>query len=354
MRILYIAVLLALPLMTASCATAPKTAMREDPLIGKIIRASTGGEVNFADLAEDLAAYDVVYLSEKHDNPMHHAIQERIIRKIAASGRSPAIGFEFFSTHHTPLLLSLMDSKHAGHPPEVDAMVETQMRRKLGWDDQSDRMWGYYWQLLAVARELELTAAGLDLSTSQKRRITRKGIGGLTPLEKNLLFSTELSDPVYETHMKSIFRSVHCGMDHGKMTDRLYDTWQARNDRMALSITELHAAGQAEKDSDRRPGPVIVIMGNGHTEYGLGVIDRVHHLNPEISQINLAITEIFRQPADLEDYLPPLDLEGYAAVPPADYIWFTQRVSYEDPCQRFKESLKKMKGASGGQQPTKE
>jgi hypothetical protein len=43
------------------------------------------------------------------------------------------------------------------------------------------------------------------------------------------------------------------------------------------------------------------------------------------------------------DYMAPLELEGFETVPPADYLWFTQRVSYADPCEEFKKSLKRMK-----------
>jgi hypothetical protein len=129
------------------------------------------------------------------------------------------------------------------------------------------------------------------------------------------------------------------------MTERLYDTWVARNDRMALSVVELFKAVQA-KDHDtkgRRTGPVVIIIGGGHTEYGLGVLDRVQHLKPNITQTNLAIAEIKREPADLAEYLTPLSLEGFEPVPPADFLWFTQRVSYEDPCKKFKTALEKMK-----------
>jgi uncharacterized iron-regulated protein len=343
MRIFIFPVLLFFILLTHSCITAPKTLMRNDPLIGKKVQTSTREFVNFTTMMDALENHDVIYLSEKHDNPMHHAIQHRIIQDLVNRGRSPVVGFEFFSFHNTPLLLSLMDSKKARHTPETEKQVEIQMRKKLGWDNQSDEMWAYYWDLLTLTRDNGLWAAGLDLSSSQKRRITRKGVENLTPIEKKQIFTTEFSNPVYESHMKSIFKTVHCGMDHGKMTARLYDTWTARNDRMALSIVQLYDAGQTRDSNSQTRGPIVIIMGNGHTEYGLGVINRVKFLNPKISQVNLAMTEIFRDPAGLEDYLVPLELEGFAPVPPADYIWLTQRVSYGDPCQKFKAALEKMK-----------
>ncbi len=337
MRNLFIVTVI-LPL-TFACATAPKQApvQRQDPLIGKIIAAKTGRQVSYDQLLKTISACDVVYISEKHDNPVHHNVQKRIIRDLVDSGHPPQIGFEFFSVSDTPLLLNFVDSKNARHTPAMENAVQKKMREKLGWADQSDKMWSFYWSLLVLARDNGLTAAGLDLTASQKRRIVRKGIENLTALEIKQMFSTQLNDPVYKTHMTAIFKDVHCGMGHGRMTERLYDTWLARNDRMALSITELHDTAPPNS------GPVVVIMGNGHTEYGLGVMDRVAYLNPSISQINLAMTEINRNPTDLDAYLTPLDLAGYPPAPPADCLWFTQRVSYKDPCIKFRNALKQMK-----------
>lgn len=342
--------IICLTLMTMSCTTSnPPVPFREDPLIGKIVNARTGQSISFSDLMNRISIYDVVYLSEKHDNPMHHAIQHRIIQYLVDSGRAPVIGFEFFAISDTPLLLNFIDSKASGHPEKMERAFEARMRETLGWNDQSDAMWGYYWDLLTLARNNTLQTVGLDLSSAQKRRITRKGMQGLSPVEARQLFSTGLSDPVYKAHMTSIFKRVHCGMDHGGMATKLYDTWVARNDRMALSVSRIHQGIQAsEKEGhQKKPGPVVVIMGSGHTEYGLGVVDRLAHISPEITQVNLAMTEISRTPAGLETYLRPLDLEGFPRTVPADYLWFTQRTSYADPCERFRKTLERMKKRTG-------
>lgn len=336
-RLILLSILcLALPLIQSCVTTPKKTVFRDDPLIGKIIRTQDRARLSFADLVDDAAGHDVIFLSEKHDNPMHHAIQHRIIQQLTDKGLTPIIGFEFFAMDHTPLILNFIDSGRKKHSKEIEAVIEKELRKRLNWDRQSDTMWAYYFNLLKLARDNQLLAAGLDLDESQKRRITRKGMDDLTQIEKDLLFSTNYDNPVYEAHMKSIFKAVHCGMGHDRMTDRLYAAWLARNDKMAKSITQL---AKAEKK------PVVVIMGNGHTEYGLGVMDRVAALAPDLSQTNIAIAEIFREPAGLDTYLEPLELEGFAPVPPADYIWLTQRVSYEDPCEKFKASLEKMKPA---------
>ncbi|MBU0972460.1 MAG: ChaN family lipoprotein [Proteobacteria bacterium] len=332
---LHLAIFLLIPLIY-SCTTLPKDRVaRQDPLIGKIVHTPDHKFIPFKTLVDQIADQDVIYLSEKHDNPMHHTIQHQIIKALIEKGKAPLIGFEFFSMEDTPFLLSFVDSGTTAHTPKMEAAIEKQARKKLGWDTQSDTMWGYYYGLMKLARQNHLSIAGIDLSSSQKRRITRKGLEGLSAVEKKTLFSSRFSNIPYEIHMKSIFKSVHCGMNHEKMTSRLYDTWVARNDKMALSISQLY-----EKDAK---GPVVVIIGRGHTEYGLGVMDRVRALNPDISQVDIGLTEITRAPSDFADYLRPLELEGFEPTAPSDYLWFTQRVSYADPCEEFKASLKKMK-----------
>jgi len=311
-----------------------KSMIRKDPLIGQIISARTSRPMDFNSLIRDISRYDVIYLSEKHDNPAHHHIQTKIILQLIENGLTPTLGFEFFSMDDTPDLLNFVDSGKVAHPENIKKIIEIDLRKKLGWDSQPDKMWKYYYDLLSIAKKENLPVAGMDLPSALKKRITRKGINDITPIEKELVFTTQLSDTAYKEYMFSIFKAVHCGMGHEKIQARLYDTWVARNDKMALSITRLYK---------HRKGPVVIIIGGGHTEYALGVIDRVTAINKTIKQVNIALREISIKPSDLSEYLLPLDLEGFAKVPPADYLWFTQRVSYTDPCEEFKKSLEKMK-----------
>ena len=320
--------------ITQSCATGTKSMMREDPLIGKIINTQTKQTVNFELLIKEISNYDVIYLSEKHNNPDHHHIQQRVIHALIENGLKPTIGFEFFSMDNTPDLLNFVDSGKVAHPKKIEKIIEADLRKKLGWDTQSDKMWKYYFDLLNIAKKEKLQVAGIDLPATLKKRITRKGINGISPLEKEQIFSTQLSDKAYKDYMFSIFKAVHCGMGHEKMQSRLYGTWVARNDKMASSITRLYYHGK---------GPIVIIIGGGHTEYGLGVVNRVTAVDKTISQVNLALREISVNPISLSGYLISLDLEGFKKAPPADFLWFTQRVSYADPCEEFKESLQKMK-----------
>jgi uncharacterized iron-regulated protein len=326
-----------IPFLIQSCAVTTAPVKRQDPLIGAIIDTRTSEPIEFDALMERLSTHDVIYLSEKHDHPDHHAMQQRVIKNLVEKGLDPLIGFEFFSMEDTPDILNFLDSAKVPHSKETTKIIEADLRKKLGWDTQPDSMWAYYYDLLALARENGLAAAGLDLPETLKKRITRKGMDAITPLEKEAIFSTPQPGQAYKDYMFSIFKAVHCGMGNEQMQTKLYDTWLARNDKMAQSITRL---------KQHHKGPLVIIIGGGHTEYGLGVMDRVAVLAPHLRQVNFAFREISTAPAGLVEYLAPLDLEGYPKAPPADFLFFTQRVSYEDPCETFRKSMQKMKKPS--------
>lgn len=318
-----------------SCAVMAPEKPHKDPLSGQIVNTRTGEAFELNSLVESIRDYDVIYLSEKHDNPEHHAVQQKIISQLIKIGKRPSLGFEFFSMDSTPDILNFIDSGNHGHSEKLNRTIEKDLRKKLGWENQPDTLWQFYLDLLNTAKQDSLFAAGLDLSSTLIKRITRKGLDGITDIEKEMIFSTGRPDDVYRQYMYGIFKNVHCGMESPRMQARLYDTWTARNDRMALSVSKLVQQGQT---------PLVVIIGGGHTEFGLGVINRVEKIDKKIRQVNVSLQEVSIRTAELSRYLEPLELKGFKPVPPADFIWFTNRVSDEDPCLKFKESLKKMSG----------
>ncbi|MCG8566372.1 MAG: ChaN family lipoprotein [Desulfobacterales bacterium] len=328
-------------------------------MIDKILDTANGELIPFEGLMAKIQDADVIYLAEKHDNPRHHSIQQKIIQRLCRDNCDPILGFEFFSVYDTAVLMTYVDAAKSPHPKmkkktKGSAMpkkhgkayqrkMEKRLRSQLEWENQSDDMWKFYYDLLKLAKANKLQAAGLDLTSAQKKRILRRGMEQLTQMEKNYIFSTGYENPQYAAHMKEIFKQVHCGMGNPAMLDKQYQTWLARNDTMARSITQL--------SREKRKGPVVVIVGGGHTVHGLGIVDRVAHLNPQLSQVILGLTEVSAQGRPAEDYLTPLELEGFDPTPPGDFLWFTPRVSNGDPCKKFKKMLERMKGDKNPRTP---
>ncbi|MCG8533215.1 MAG: ChaN family lipoprotein, partial [Desulfovibrionales bacterium] len=123
----YLPVLLVLLFFLQSCAVTPppKPTPPKDPLIGKILDTHSGQLIPFNALVEGLGDSDIIYLSEKHNNPMHHEIQHRIIQSLVDNGKKPSLGFEFFSVDQTPLLLNFVEFNPKAHKRALKKMGKT-------------------------------------------------------------------------------------------------------------------------------------------------------------------------------------------------------------------------------------
>ncbi len=309
--------------------------VRQDPLIGKIYSSHTKQEITYQELLDDVIKAEVIYLGENHENADHHRHQMQIIEDLIKQGKKPVIGFEFFSVDQTGHLMAYVSSQSAKHPKFVDDKREAILRNDLGWLSRADTTWQFYFQFVKLAAENKLTVFGADLPTGIVRRITRNGIEALTEIEKAFLRTTPFENEAYRQLMHERFKAAHCGYAHQKMMERMYDTWLARNDTMAHSIATMRKSNPDQ--------PVVMILGKGHTENNMAVYDRVAHRIPNIKQLNLGFTEIAINPTPLESYFSAPKIVNKTFPSSFEFLWFTQRTSYEDPCERFREQLKRMK-----------
>jgi len=324
--------ILSVALLTACAGPQPQpTARAPDPLLDTIIATATGQTIKAEDLYERMAQADVVYLGEKHDNPRHHALQLQALQTLLERGLRPALGFEFFAQHQTGYL---QDYVQAQNKRLSDAEAAQQLRRNLGWGPQRDADWAFYLPLLQWARQQDLVVFGADLPDSLKRRLTRLGPAALSAVEQRLLQTTGFQDAAYRELMAQTLIEAHCGWNDPDLIERLYQTWLARNDAMAQAIA---AMGQANTGQ-----PIVMILGAGHIRHDMGVAERVRHLWPQARQINLAYQEVAREPQAVTAYFDDQVIVQERQFAPAfEYLWFTPRVSFDDPCKQFKTQLQK-------------
>lgn len=327
--------LLTLIMLGTLLGCTPMKIKRDDPLIGKIFTTIDQRELTRTELLDKATAADVIYLGENHENADHHQIQFDMINDLLKAGKKPQLGFEFFSVEQTSFLMAYVGgNKRRMHGASSEEGLEKRLRQNLGWQIRSDRSWQFYFRFIKLAKKHQLTVFGADLPAGIISRIARGGIDALTPVEKTLLQPTGFTHAAYKKLMFEKFKASHCGFAREDHQERMYQTWVARNDAMARSIVAM-AEAQPEQ-------PVVVILGRGHTEHNMAVFERVLHLKPGVRQLNLGLTEIYRQPAPLESYLQTTEIDGQTFDPAHPFLWFTQRFSYEDPCERFKKHLKKM------------
>lgn len=301
----------------------------DDPLIGQIYHFFGPEQLSEDELFRRMATSDVIYLGENHDNIHHHRIQLETVQALVALGKRPAIGFEFFSRPQTSRLIQFQDSPDKFHNTEDENhSAGALLRQQLGWNANRDDDWDHLFPILQYAREQKLPVFGADLNAGLRRQLSKKGYAGLTPVEKLLAPETDFSNDDYREHMFQSFTAAHCGWRDDGYLEKLYDTWLARNEAMAESIVATHRANPDE--------PVVVIMGGGHSEYNMGVYERVARRDDSLRQVNLRLRSVEDTPYPAGLYFNPLSVGGSDFGPPYEYLWFTARMpEKEDPCEAF-------------------
>jgi uncharacterized iron-regulated protein len=314
----------------------------EDSLLERVFQSSDSRELTQDELFERLTGARVIYLAEKHDNARHHELELEVLRELVERGRRPALGFELFSVDQTSLLMSFATWKPAMHPGAARSSPEDLLRSRLGWGAEREQTWAFYGPLLEFARERGLPMFGADLSWAIRGRITRVGVDGLTNVERRQLYPTGFDHPVYEELIRQKLTRAHCGFGEEEFIGRLYQSWVARNDAMAMAITEMLAEWPEE--------PVVVILGAGHVQYNMGVYERVEHYNPGIVQANLGFREVAPEPRPAADYLQPLDFADTRFPPDHEIVWFSRRFESEigDPCETMRRHAGQKKPAEPG------
>ncbi len=329
----YLSALLA-ALLVAGCTTTPPAP--PDPLIGRVVEGVTGAEVDRDALFARMAVADVVYLGEVHDNPHHQARQLDAVAALLAAGREPTLAIEFFGTEQTGWLMDYAQPKAQGKMARPGPVSERQLRRRVGWDGDGDDRWARYGPLLELARDNRLPVIGIDLPPALRLRLQRIGRDGLSPAEAAQLPAEAPDSAAYAGLMLERLGQAHCGYGSPESTGRLYDTWLARNDAMASAIVA------ALDDAEHRP--VVVIVGAGHIEHGQSLVSRVEGLRPGSVQLAVGLRPVTVPPRPMADHLAPTVRDGVDLGPDYELFWFTPLQEREDPCEAYREILKKRHG----------
>ncbi len=327
-------------LLQAGCAQQARFEPRQDPLIGQIIDSASQQSISFDQLVERAAQVDVVYLGERHDNAEHHQNQLTVVQALIDQGKRPVLGFEFFDITQSGYLMQYVAGKKSMmqlHSPAKASPPGERLRKQLGWSERSDSDWNYYFQLIELARLHQLPVFGADLPAGIRLRLSRTEAQQLTAVEQQQLSLQTLADDDYKTYMFEQFTAGHCGWSSEPLMTRLYRTWYERNYRMASSVVAMAQTPEGAGEDSPSAGPVVMILGAGHTEHNQAVVAQVAKLAPQLTQLNIGLQEIYIEQAPLADYLNghSVDQDGglkHDFGPRYDLLWFTQRQDYRDRC----------------------
>jgi uncharacterized iron-regulated protein len=284
-------------LVLAGCAgTTPGAGAHEAKPVVIGPDADVGAAVRL--VADRAKKAEVVYLGELHDNPQHHAIQVQILEALLADGSRPALAFEMVpETRQTALDAAVRSDADRA---DVD--------RQLQWSAQGWPDFAMYWPLFELARQNGLPVVATDLDPAVNRRISRSGLGAVGE-DPARLRSAMPDDPARDKAIAQRIREAHCNQITVSRSERMLESWYARNVVMARRVSE--ALGRAHQ--------VVVIMGRGHASPG-AVTEQLLALRPGTRQLVVAL------------------FEGQADGPVeemADVQWITPGRPHEDPCLSF-------------------
>ena len=274
---------------------------REHALSGRVYDVRAGEFVAPEELARRVADAHFVVLGETHDNRDHHQLQAELVRRFLAGQRPAALAFEMLDETLDPVL-----SRPFRDPDALARAVDWQAS---GWPD-----FALYRPIFAVG-----FSAGVQLvAASPSDEHVRASMAGVDPAQAAAL---KLDQPLSAAAQKQLEREIvesHCGHASAAMVQGMS---RAQSYKDAFMAQRLRQAGR----------PAVLIAGRGHAGSDRGVPHflRLGGAEPVLS---VGLVEVRDGANEPRAYEPAV----------FDYVVFTPRASDDDPCEQFREQLKRM------------
>jgi uncharacterized iron-regulated protein len=291
---------------------------REHGLAGRIWDPAAGKLVDEAAVVARLRGARYVLLGEKHDNPDHHALQARLLRALTAAGRRPAVAFEMLTGSQAAALAGHL----AAHPRDAAGIGEAVHWEASGWP-----AWAMYEPIAQAALDAGLPIVAASLDSDRVRAVSR---GGVAALDAAFVQRHGLDRPLppdLDKTMAEEIRDAHCGHAPADRIGAMIAVQRARDAQMAEAM--LQAAG---------PDGAVLIAGAGHARSDHGVPAYLRRIDAAARAVSIAFVEVDLGRADVEGHAA-----RFAGRWPFDFVWFTPAVDGEDPCEKFRKSLERLR-----------
>jgi hypothetical protein len=262
---------------------------------------------DFEALTAALAGADVVVIGEIHDNPLHQAMQARLIRALAPAG----VAFEMVMAPDEDAVNAAVAAGDLSAFPDLaryaEPLAATPPGRIVGAGQPRDRVRMAIKSGAAAAFDGDPDAYGLT-----------------TPLPADL--QAEIEEEMFVSHCEALPESMLPGMVEGQ---------RLRDAAFAAAALKAREGG----------GLSVLVAGDGHARTDRGVPAFLARVAPELKVI--AIAQFEREtphesgpdsPEGASDSPePPSDSPASLADSPYDIVILTDPAEREDPCAQFRE-----------------
>ena len=272
----------------AGCAVTPKKLFIKDISRafeeGTIISATTRAPVSFDVLLTDLSSARIVFVGEKHTDPVHHEIQLKVIKELYKTNPDLAVGMEMFDYTYQGVLDQWSDGK----------LDQKEFLEKTHWYANWRFDFALYKDILDFIKEKKIKLVGLNIPSYIPSRIRVGGIKNLSIKDKkHLPEKIDTSNTAHRNYVESVYKFHHHKIR--KNFDYFYEAQCVWEEIMAQSIAR-----------GIKNNKMVVLSGNGHIVRKFGIPDRV------FSRTKEPFRTIFPERSGSE-----------AQLSYADYIWVT-------------------------------
>jgi uncharacterized iron-regulated protein len=283
---------------------------RDHPLVGRIWSTREARFVAESDVLAAAARSRFVLLGERHGNPEHHALQARLVTAAAAGGRALAVVAE-----------QLDFAQQAAIDACVAGCTEfgTELGARVGWERTGWPPYVLYAPVFEAAHRAGATVLAGNPSAARIRALSRG-----EPAAPDEGWAAAAREPLSAAGRERLVQDLvdgHCGHLPAERTEPLVHAQRLRDAAMAATLLRGAAAG-----ADRAG---VLIAGNGHARRDYGVPT----LLGDTSALVIGFMEVAANERSAANYAEPGAF---------DYLWFTARVDEPDPCEQFREHLRKL------------
>ena len=266
-------------------------------LHGKVLDVATGELLDYDAFYARLRAARVLYISESHNNPAHHALQVRILEQLKAEGRPVTTVMEFLYRSRQPLI----DSYLRGEIDEPS--FHDQIRYGFG------TLFPQYQDLLRAAATPGNRLVGMNVEREIKHRYLEVGWDRLSPDEQRLIArELDLSNPDYRAYLRRVIEE-----SHGPLDD-LPEPMLERFMKLQALWDETFAETIANVVRDDPATTALVIVGNAHVRHKFNTPEKAYRRSPA-PYLTLVPIET--------DAAHPVNLEELRRSRIADFVFFS-------------------------------
>jgi len=215
--------------------------------------------------AVDTRGADIIVVGEIHDNPVHHAGQAELIRRVGPS----ALVFEMINPSQA------VRAEEVGAESGAEALATAIAWEESGWPDFS-----IYYQVFAAADDAALYGAALP-----REEVRAAFEAGPAPAfgDDAARFGLDVALPAAEQSEREAGQlAAHCNA----LPDDTLPGMVA-----AQRLRDAHFARVSLEALEKTGGPVVLITGNGHARTDWGVPAAILRAAPEVKVVSIGQLE---------------------------------------------------------------